>query len=337
MPSKSPSDLPSIYPTDMPSKKPSHLPSIILSELPSSGPSDLPSHKSSALPSNVASSSPSNAPSHQPLIFSSESPSNNPSVVPSSIPTNQPNENPTLFPTQAFTTSSVTTKYQQESVGSDELSLLNETVIAAYEANMENQAVNNTSITNVQVSVTSQEITTIDNGRRLQDQNYPKMLTVTYDLTIVHHKIDEINSFFQSHVYNMMQQKNEIKSFMSNLGIKVEEVITTVEVTLAPSASFLASRTISMKPSNFPSLSRELTNSPSTALPSSKPTASKSLKTPKNKKKSKKGKKPKKKKKKKAKNKTSSKNKKKPKMKKKKSKKKTERPRRNRHPSFFER
>ena len=69
------------------------------------------------------------------------------------------------------------------------LSLLNETEIKIYEANMESLAATNTSMTNVQVKITNQEITAIDNRRRLEEQNWTEILTVTYNLTSVYDNI----------------------------------------------------------------------------------------------------------------------------------------------------
>ena len=240
-----------------------------------------------------------------------------------------------MLPTQASTFTSAGT-YQQTYAGSSGLSLLNDTEIAAYESNIASESVQNTNITNAQVTVTNQKIVTLGNRRNLQDQSLIETLKITYDLKVVYYNIDEISALLRNHVPKMIERKNELKTLMINLGKKVDEVVETVEVISAPSVSFLASASISVNPSNSPSFSpkqtdftilpsntpSQISKAPSISLkPKSKKKKSKSKKSGKNKKKGKKKKKKEKKKKK--------------KDKKKKSSNKTERPRRNPRPAFI--
>ena len=209
----------------------------------------MPSGKQSISPNADSSTRPSRLPStNTPTNLSSL-----PSVIPSLFST-RPGV-PTLHPTEASTLTSGTATYQQSYAGFDELSLLNETQIETYEANMENQAAENTNIKYIEVEVSNQEITTMSNRRWLQEQNWTKILTITYNLTALHKNIDEISAFLQSHVSNMMHQKNEINKFMIDEGIKIDEVLTITEVSVAPSISFQPSSPILVKHSNSPSSS----------------------------------------------------------------------------------
>merc|ERR1719296_462563 len=225
-PSNRPSSSPTSHPSLRPTMQPSLLPSVKPTSVPSKQPSNRPSQGPSFLPSNNPSLIPSSRPSHDP----SASPTNNPSDDPSNIPSIRstvPNETTTFFPTQDSSLPSMTGNYVQEYAGSNGFDLLNETEIILYEASMADLAASNdTSISDVQVKVVNQEIITISNSRRLQEQDWTEMLAITYTLTVEYEEMDEITTFLQNHVSYVIEMHDEIKQFMMDQGVTVDEVIT---------------------------------------------------------------------------------------------------------------
>jgi len=143
---------------------------------------------------------------------------------------------------------------------------MNETQIEKYEFNIASLAVSNAKISDTQVIVTNQEITTLNNRRKLQRQQLPKVLIITYFLVVTHHEINEIELFFENHATNMMQQKYKIVDFMVDEGVEIDQVVSVVEVILSPSVSLQPTTTNSDKPPKSPLISHKpfsISNNPS--------------------------------------------------------------------------
>jgi len=97
-PSDQPSDSPSAQPSDQPSDSPSHQPSDSPSAQPSDQPSGSPSTQPSDQPSNPPSDQPSDSPSDQPSDSPSVEPSDQPSDSPSAQPSDKPSDSPSVEP-----------------------------------------------------------------------------------------------------------------------------------------------------------------------------------------------------------------------------------------------
>ncbi|MCT4635830.1 MAG: hypothetical protein N4A31_06305, partial [Rickettsiales bacterium] len=94
IPSATPSESPSSYPSSIPSATPSGVPSSYPSSIPSATPSGVPSSYPSSIPSATPSGVPSSYPSSAPSATPSESPSSYPSSIPSATPSGVPSSYP---------------------------------------------------------------------------------------------------------------------------------------------------------------------------------------------------------------------------------------------------
>jgi len=104
IPSASPFDIPSSSPSRSPTGIPSPSPSDIPTSSPSASPSDNPSSSPSRSPTGMPSPSPSDIPTSSPSVYPSDNPSSSPSRSPTAMPSPSPSDIPSSYPSHLPTT-----------------------------------------------------------------------------------------------------------------------------------------------------------------------------------------------------------------------------------------
>jgi len=139
----------------------------------------------------------------------------------------------------------MTKTYQQSYSGLDGIAYMNSSQVAAYES--ERASLSSNKANEAKCTVLSQNITSISSNRRRLEVNFTKTLAVTYDLQVKKKKKSKIISFFDNYILLTASQHDQIKQFMINIGVQVEQVLNTTEIEFLNEPSIQPS----IQPSSF--------------------------------------------------------------------------------------